>query len=169
MRTVSWSIVGLIACLAGLVGCGGNAEQADEHAISGVFARLDQAQRRGDAELACDKVFLVQEAFEARTREKDKGGDEAEREEREREAGDGEAGESPEACRRAFRTGQATRRKQVRALRTKLETVKVDGETATATVRATVTRTDGSSFSNVAERDLVRHDGHWRIRISPEG
>lgn len=135
MRSVALVIVaGLL-----LAGCGGG----DEEAVKTVFQRLDAAQARGDAETACEKVFLV--------------------------AAEEEAGESPEACRAAFAAAAATRRAQVRELRTSVRTVKVEGDEARATLRSEVTRADGSRFTNEYQRELVRRDGRWRIRISPEG
>lgn len=144
----------LLATGALVAGCGGT---GDEAAVRAVFERLDGIQQRGDAEAACEQVFLVAEA-----------GREESEAERERE-GRGEAGESPEACRTAFATAASTRRAQVRDLRTTVQSVRVEGDEAAATLRSRVTRADGTTFTNVYTRDLVRHDGSWRIRISPEG
>ena len=50
-----------------------------------------------------------------------------------------------------------------------MQSVDFEGDTAVAHVRSEVVRADGSTFDNEYERDLVRRDGDWRIRISPEG
>lgn len=150
----SFVLAALIGML--LAGCGGDDDTAS---VRSLFARLDAAQERGDAEAACERVFLVAE--EGRT--------EPEAEEEEGEEGEREAGESPEACRAAFRAQSSTRAAQVRRLRTTVTSVEVHGEEAIAKVRSEVTRADGSRFTNVYQRDLVRRDSGWRIRISPEG
>ena len=150
-----WSVVRTIplALILPLLGCGSGGER---QSVTGVFRRLDDAQRRGDAREACEKVFLVRE--EGREAEEEEEGED-----------EGESGESPEACRAAFTAGQRAREAQVRSLSSKVESVHVDGDRATAKVRSRVVRADGSSFTNVYTRDLVRQDGQWRIRISPEG
>lgn len=146
MRCVVVFLVSLLA----LAGCGG---ASDEQAVRALFDRLDEAQVSGDAEAACDQVFLVAEA----------GREEGE------EEGEGEGEESPDACRAAFAAAASTRKAQVKSLRTTVKSVDVEGDEARATVRSQVVRADGSRFENVYTRDLVRRDGGWRIRISPEG
>lgn len=141
-----------LAASPAVAACG----EDDATAVRAVFARLDAAQRRGDAEQACERIFVVAEAGRAES-------------ESESEEGEGEADESPEACRAAFAAAADTRSAQVRRLRTTVKSVELEGDEATATVRSEVTRTDGSTFTNTYTRDLVRHDGRWRIRISPEG
>lgn len=147
MRGVALTVVAVGSMLI-LASCGGRDD--DAAAIRAVFARLDAAQRRNDAEQACEKVFLVAEANRSKGES-------------------GEEGEEPGACRDAFASAAVTRSSQVRRLHTTVESVAVDGSRATAELRSEVTRTDGSTFINTYTRDLVRRDGAWRIRISPEG
>ncbi len=152
-------LLALIVLVAALLSaCGGE----DRAGVDRVFDRLAEVQRTGDAVAACEEVYLVQESHAAAE------DDEEEEREREREEG-GEPGESPEECRAAFQAAAATRRDQVQSLRSTVQSVTFDGDTAVAKVQSEVTRADGSTFINIYERDLVRRDGDWRIRISPEG
>jgi len=149
MRTIVIT-AGLALVLAGCGGGGG-----DREAVAELFKRLQTAQADNNPRAACEVVFVVQEPWEqapsARVPEVETGV------------------ESPAACQAAFEAGQAAREKQVESLHTTVESVAFDGDTAVARVRSEVTRTDGSTFANVYERDLVRRNGDWRIRISPEG
>lgn len=145
------SIALVSACAGLLLAAGHDDDQAAQ--VRSVFARLDDAQRTGDADMACKDVFLVAEAGRP-----DPG-----------KEGRGESGESPTACRAAFERATSARAAQVDGLRTTVQSVRIKGDAATATVRSEVTRTDGSRFGNTYTRDLVRRDGAWRIRISPEG
>ena len=144
--------IAMIVVVLGLTACGSGDDRSQ---VSALFDRLDRAQSDNDADTACEKVFLVAE--EGRSEDEEEGEKEQEGE------------ESPDACRRAFSAAASARRAQVKRLRTTVKSVRVDGDEATATVRSQVTRADGSTFSNVYTRDLVRRDGKWRIRISPEG
>ena len=137
-----------------VAGCGdrtGPPQGPDEAAIRRLFTKLDRVQAAGDARTACEEVFTVRERTER--------GTEAE----------GEGEESPEACREAFERSLASSRRQVRELRTEVQGVEVRGDEAVVRLRASLVRTDGSSFETVYARELVRGDEGWRIRISPEG
>ena len=146
----------LVALALLVAGCGdrtGPPQGPDEAAIRRLFTKLDRVQAAGDARTACEEVFTVQERTERGTET----------------GGEGEGEESPEACRAAFERSLASSRRQVRELRTEVQGVEVRGDEAVVRLRASVVRTDGSSFENVYARELVRGDEGWRIRISPEG
>jgi hypothetical protein len=131
--------------LAVLCGCGGD----DREQISDLMGTLRQVQDSGDAEKACEEVYVV--------RERDK----AEEEEEEGE------GEGREGCEQAFEA--AVRSRDVRDLRTKLVRVDVEGDEATAVLHTTATRPDGSTLDRDVPYDVVKTEEGWRVRIAGEG
>src|SRR4051794_40883768 len=105
-------VLAVLALVLGLAGCGHGDDRAQ---IEGVMTQLRRAQDKGDAEAACEHVYVVREA----------------------KAGDGEEeGEEAEAdeggCRAAFEAAVAQRRRALTSLRTSLERVDVHGEKAVA-------------------------------------
>lgn len=158
MQRMTIALAAALLLGPGLTACGGS----DRERIAQVFADLEHAQAKGDAKTACERIYVVEEPFE-RTADPKPAGAESEKE-RERKGGP----ESDTACRRAFEQGLASRRAQIRSIDTKVEQVSVKGDRATARLRATVVRSDGSRFINASERHLVRRDERWRISITPE-
>ena len=118
------------------------------------MGELRQAQESGDAERACNEVYVVQER-----------GREPETEEGEEEGRGGESG----GCEPAFERAVEQRRATVKRLETELLRVEVDGEEGTAVLRTSATRTDGSSFERDVPYAVVHTEEGWRVRISPEG
>ena len=130
---------------AALGGCGGG---GDREQISHLMGELRAAQDSGDAEKACEEVYVVRERG------------------RSEEEGDEEGGES-EGCRREFE--QAAMAADVRGLRTKLVRVEVDGDEGTAVLHTTATRPDGSELDRDVPYDVIRTEEGWRVRIAGEG
>src|SRR4051794_40692976 len=96
--------------LALLAGCG---SQSDEQQITEVMGTLRATQDSGDAEKACEEVYVVQE----RGREPEAEGE---------EEGEGERAR----CEPAFERSVEQRKAAVERLKTKLVRVDVDGEQA---------------------------------------
>ena len=129
----------LCLVLGAVAGCGGD----DREQISRLMTELRQVQDSGNAEKACEKVYVV------------------------RERGKPEEEEGGEGCRRAFE--QAVRGRDVKDLRTKLVRVDVEGEQATAVLHTTATRPDGSTLDRDVPYDVVKTEEGWRVRIAGEG
>jgi hypothetical protein len=132
--------------LGALTGCGGG---DDREQISHLMTELRKVQDSGNAEKACEKVYVVRERGKA---------------EKEEEGGDEEGGEG---CRQAFE--QAVRGREVKDLRTKLVRVDVEGDEATAVLHTTATRPDGSTLDRDVPYDVVKTEEGWRVRIAGEG
>jgi hypothetical protein len=136
-----------------VAGCGGDASQSDQDQIAAVLGELRQVQDAGDAELACQEVYVIQEPARPGA-----------------EAGAEENGaESPAACEAAFRAANARLRSDVHELTTDVGAIEVDGDSATAIVHTSLRRSDGSALAQDVPYDLVRTPGGWRIRIADEG
>jgi hypothetical protein len=133
-----------------LCGCG----DSDEDQIREVMAELRDAQESGDAEKACEEVYVVREPG----REEEGEGEE----EGEKEGGFGN-------CERAFEQAVEARRAGVKRLRTRLVRVEVDGDEGEAVLHTAATRADDSTFERDVPYELVRTEEGWRVRISPEG
>lgn len=134
-----------------LAGCGGS---SDEEQITKLMGDLRATQESGDAERACEEVYVVRER-----------GREPETEEGEGEEGEREGG----GCEAAFERSIEQRKAAVRRLTTKLVRVKVDGEEATAVLHWRATRADGSRFERDVPYAVVHTEHGWRVAISPEG
>lgn len=132
-----------------LAGCGGG---SDEEQITKLMGELRATQDSGDAERACEEVYVV--------RERGRGPESGE--------GEGEEGEGG-GCEAAFERSVEQRKAAVRRLKTTLVRVKVDGEEATAVLHWRATRADGSSFERDVPYAVVHTDHGWRVAISPEG
>jgi hypothetical protein len=146
----SWSAAVVLAVLA-LAGCGGD---DPEQQVTALMTELREAQESGDAERACEQVYVI--------RERDKG---AEREEE--EGGEAEGGE--EGCREAFEQAVERRRAELKDLKTRLVRVDVEGDEATAVLHTTAVRRDGSQLERDVPYDVVRTSEGWRVRIAGEG
>jgi hypothetical protein len=127
---------------AALGGCGGG----DGKQISHLMGELRNVQASGDAEKACEEVYVVRERGRS-------------------EEGDEEEGD--EGCRQAFEAAAAAN--DVKDLRTKLVRVQVQGEEGTAVLHTTATRPDGSELDRDVPYDVVKTEEGWRVRIAGEG
>ena len=132
-------VVGLVLLSAAFAGCGGGDDRAR---ISRLMDDLRSVQESGDAEKACEDVYVVRE----------RGRDES---------------EVDEGCREAF--VQAAAGRDVTNLRTRLVRVEVAGEEGTAVLRTSATRPDGSVLDRDVPYDVVRTEEGWRVRIAGEG
>ena len=143
----------LTTCLAValLAGCGGG---SDKEQITALMGELRATQESGDAEKACEQVYVVREP-----------GHQAEPEEEGGEEAEGERA----ACEPAFERSIEQRKAAVKRLSTKLVRVDVDGDEATAVLHWSATRADGSSFERDVPYPVVRTEEGWRVVISPEG
>src|SRR4051812_12910943 len=112
-------LIAFVLLAAALGGCGGG----DGKQISHLMGELRTVQASGDAEKACEEVYVVRERGRS-------------------EEGDEE--ESGEGCRQAFEAAAAAN--DVKDLRTKLVRVQVQGEEGTAVLHTTATRPDGSEL-----------------------
>ena len=140
-----------IACLALAVaasGCGGD---DPEQQVAELMKELRQVQESGDAEKACEEVYVVQEHG------------------REPETEEGEGGGERARCEPAFERSLEQRREAVKRLDTKLVRVDVKGDEGTAVLHTRATRTDGSTFERDVPYAVVHTEEGWRVRISPEG
>lgn len=135
----------LVLLAAALGGCGGG---DDREQISHLMGELRAVQDSGDAEKACEEVYVVRERGRSEEEE-------------------GEEGGESEGCRREFE--QAAKVNDVRGLRTKLVRVEVQGDEATAVLHTTATRPDGSELDRDVPYDVVRTEEGWRVRIAGEG
>lgn len=135
------AFIALALVLAAASGCGGD----DRQQITDLMSSLRQVQDSGDAEKACEDVYVV--------RERDKGEEEEEGED--------------EGCEQAFEAAASSR--DVRDLRTKLVRVDVEGDEATAVLHTTATRPDGSTLDRDVPYDVVKTEEGWRVRIAGEG
>jgi len=148
----SWTAAVALAVLALAAGCGGD---DPEQQVTRLMTELRQVQESGDAEKACEEVYVVQEP-----------GREPETEESEKE---GEGGGEGAGCKPAFERSIEQRRAAVKRLDTKLVRVDVEGEAGTAVLHTSATRTDGSTFERDVPYAVVHTEEGWRVRISPEG
>jgi hypothetical protein len=163
--------IGASICLAALVagllvaGCGDDSPDTDEEQITAVLNLLFDTQENGDADTACNEVYVVMEPWEVGI----EGEGDAEGEgEAEREAeGDGET--APGKCEAVFEQARATAETETSDLSTELGEIEVDGDRATAIVHTELVRSDGSPLSQDVPYDLVHTADGWRIRISEEG
>jgi hypothetical protein len=132
-----------VLCLAGALfaGCG----DSDEEQVRALMGELRGVQASGDAEKACEKVYVVRERNRAESEGEEEGGEE---------------------CRRACE--QAVRGRDVTNLRTKLQRVDLKGEEGTAVLHTTATRPDGSTLDRDVPYDVIRTEKGWRIRIAGE-
>ena len=167
MRPASALLAAMVALVAG---CGGNDESdSDEAQISAVLEKLFAAQDQGDAEPACNDVYVIREPWESAEAEEESGEDEAENDEAEEE-GEGAEGEAGvEECELAFERTSELQQRQTRNVSTEIGTIEVDGDDATALVHTELERADGSALSQDAPYELVRTPDGWRVRISEEG
>jgi hypothetical protein len=139
-------------------GCGGGGDDSDQEAITAVVNELFAAQDSGDADKACQDIYVIQEPG------KPAGEADSEVE------GDTEAhGDSPDACEAAFESANERRQAEVKDLTNNISSVQVEGDAATAIVHTELERVDGSHLSQDVPYDLVRTPDGWRIRISEEG
>jgi hypothetical protein len=118
--------------------------------IEGVMKQLRRAQEKGDAEAACEHVYVVREA---------KAGEEEEEGEEEGEEG---------GCRAAFEAAIAQRERALASLRTSLKRVDIHGEKAVAVLHTVGVRRDGSRFERDVPYDVVHTEKGWRVRIAAE-
>jgi hypothetical protein len=137
-------LIALVLLAAALGGCGGG---GDRKQISHLMGELRAVQDSGDAEKACEEVYVVRE--------------------RGRAEGEEEEGEEDEGCKQAFE--QAAEARDVGNLRTRLVRVDVAGEEATAVLHTTATRPDGSKLDRDVPYDVVKTEKGWRVRIAGEG
>jgi hypothetical protein len=137
----------LLTCLlAALAGCGGGDD--DKNQILGLMMHLREVQESGDAERACEEVYVVRE----------RGRGEAE--------GEAEGGEE---CREAFERAVEARRRDLRDLETELVRVDVEGDEGTAVLHTKLVRRDGSMLERDVPYDVVRTEEGWRVRIAGGG
>ena len=143
------TMIAIAACLAlGLLwGCGQRDDRAE---ITDLMAQMREAQDSGNAEEACEKVYVVREPNRPA--------------EEEEEEGEEEGGE----CETVFEQSVERRRDQVKDLRTKLVGVQVEGDEGTAVLHTTLTRQDGSRLERDVHYPVVHTEKGWRVRISPE-
>ena len=134
--------------MAALAGCGGGKD--DRQQISDLMAQLREVQESGDAERACEKVYVVRERGRA------------EEEEEGEEEGGGE-------CREAFERAVEARRRGIRDLETELVRVDVESDEGTAVLHTRIVRRDGSTLERDVPYDVVRTEEGWRVRIAGEG
>jgi hypothetical protein len=136
----------LLTCLlAALGGCGGG---DDKEQIRQLMTQLRQVQESGDAERACEQVYVVRERG------------------REEEQGEEEGG--PE-CREAFERAVEACRRDVRDLETELVRVNLEGDEGTAVLHTRLVRRDGSTLERDVPYDVVKTEEGWRVRIAGEG
>jgi sarcosine oxidase gamma subunit len=134
-------LVALVVLSAALAACGGD----DREQISHLMGELRAVQDSGDAEKACEEVYVV----------------------RERDRVEEEGGEEDEGCRQAFE--QAAAGRDVTNLSTRLVRVDVAGEEGTAVLHTSATRPDGSALDRDVPYDVVKTEKGWRVRIAGEG
>lgn len=132
-------------------GCGGGGN-SDEEAITAVVNELFAAQQSGDADKACNEVYVIAEP-----------GKPAESEEA--DAGEGSA----DACEATFEAASERSQAEVKDLTNDISSINVDGDTATAIVHTELQRVDGSHLSQDVPYDLLKTPDGWRIRIAEEG
>ena len=150
MRSCSAAVALAVHALA--AGCGGD---DPEQQVTQLMTELRRVQESGDADKACDEVYVVQEpGREPETEESD---------------GEREGGGEGARCRPAFERSIQQRRAAVKRLDTKLVRVDVKGDEGTAVLHTSATRTDGSTFERDVPYAVVRTKEGWRVRISPEG
>jgi hypothetical protein len=132
-------------------GCGGGGN-SDEEQITAVVNQLFAAQRSGDADKACNDIYVIAEPGRPV-------------EEGEEDAGEGSAG----ACESTFEAANQRSQAEVKDLTNDISSINVDGETATAIVHTELQRADGSHLSQDVPYDLIKTPDGWRIRIAEEG
>jgi hypothetical protein len=158
--------VGVLAATAVAVGCGGgDPADDDQAAITTTLEKLFAAQEQGDAQTACEDLYVIQEPPRPGGEAEGAPTDGEASSSTEADAGEAGAGE----CETAFERAEALRRSEVHDLSTEVGAVEVDGDRATATVQTELTRSDGSALSQDVPYDLVRTPDGWRIRIADEG
>jgi len=151
MRTVCLAFV--LAAVAAAAGCGG---EDPEQQVASLMADLREVQESGNAEKACEEVYVVQEPGREPESEEE-GEDELE--------GGGERAR----CEPAFERALEQRKAAVKRLDTKLVRVDVEGDEGTAVLHTSATRADGSTFERDVPYAVVHTEEGWRVRISPEG
>ena len=151
MRTVCLAFV--LAAVAAAAGCGG---EDPEQQVASLMADLREVQESGNAEKACEEVYVVQEPGREPESEEE-GEDELE--------GGGERAR----CEPAFERALEQRKAAVKRLDTELVRVDVEGDEGTAVLHTSATRTDGSTFERDVPYAVVHTEEGWRVRISPEG
>jgi hypothetical protein len=163
------AIATLVAAAAIGVGCGGSSDDEstpadDQGAITAVLEKLRDVQDSGDADAACNDVYVIQEAPRP-------GGGEGEAAAEGESGVEGESEESGEDgdCETAFLDAVAHREQEVSDLKTDIGTIEVNGDTATAVVHTQLKRSDGSILNQDVPYDLVRTPEGWRVRIADEG
>ena len=134
-------LIALVVLSAALAACGGD----DREQISHLMGELRAVQDSGDAEKACEEVYVV----------------------RERDGVEEEGGEEDEGCRSAFEHAAAAR--DVTNLHTRLVRVDVAGEKGTAVLHTSATRPDGSELDRDVPYEVVKTEKGWRVRIAGEG
>src|SRR5829696_1178966 len=152
MRSRSAAVA--LAVLALAAGCGGD---DPEKQVTELMSELRHVQESGDAEKACEEVYVVQEP--GRGPETEKEGEEEEHE------GGGERAR----CEPAFERALEQRKAAVKRLDTELVRVDVEGDEGTAVLHTSATRTDGSTFERDVPYAVVHTEEGWRVRISPGG
>jgi len=152
MRSVCLALV--LAAVVGVAGCG---DDDPEKQVASLMSELRDVQDSGDAEKACEEVYVVQEPGHEPETEK-------EGEEEEHEGGGERA-----RCEPAFERALEQRKATIKRLDTKLVRVDVEGDEGTAVLHTSATRTDGSSFERDVPYAVVHTKEGWRVRISPEG
>jgi hypothetical protein len=146
-------------------GCGGGGGgNSDEEQITAVVNQLFAAQESGDAEKACNDVYVIAEPDRPAGESESEGGADAE----EGDAQEPES-ESPGACETAFEAADERRQNEVSDLTTDISSISVDGDTATAIVHTELQRSDGTHLSQEVPYDLLKTPDGWRIRIAEEG
>ena len=182
------AIAALAAATAIWVGCGSGGDEEstpadDQGAITAVLQKLRDVQDSGDADAACNDVYVIQEAPRPGGGESE--GEAGETEGEPEEGGEGEASAEGTAdaegesegdeegeggdCETAFRNAVANRQQEVSDLKTDVGKIEVDGDSATAIVHTELTRSDGSVLDQDVPYDLVRTPDGWRVRIADEG
>jgi hypothetical protein len=147
----------LLLALAAAVGTSGCGKDDPEKQVASLMGELREVQESGDAEKACEEVYVVQEP--GREPESEEEGEEEEHE------GGGERAR----CEPAFERALEQRKAAVEKLDTKLVRVDVEGDEGTAVLHTNATRTDGSTFERDVPYAVVHTKEGWRVRISPEG
>jgi hypothetical protein len=176
------AIAALMAAAAIGAGCGGGADEQstatdDQGAITAVLEKLRAVQDSGDADTACNDVYVIQEAPRPGGGEGEAEGEAGEAEGVTEDGGEGEpeaGGESETEgeggdCETAFTDAVARREQEVSDLKTDVGKIEVDGDSATAIVHTELTRADGSVLDQDVPYDLVRTPDGWRVRIADEG
>jgi len=151
MRTVCLAFV--LAAVAAAAGCGG---EDPEKQVASLMAELREVQESGNAEKACEEVYVVQEP--GREPESEEEGEE-----------EHEGGGERARCEPAFERALEQRKAAVKRLDTKLVRVDVEGDEGTAVLHTSATRADGSTFERDVPYAVVHTEEGWRVRISPEG